>query len=809
VLTLQRSGELAAQILDQVSDLFLACDSEWRLTLVNPRCAEYLAQLGTQGEKLIGRNIWDVVPGVIGSRFQAEAFRAVAQHTEVEFEAFFSPLERWLAARITPVADGVIVSARDVTGWRRTERELARETERLGLVIETQQAVATAGPDVGAVMRVVAERMQALTRAGGAGVFVPDGDELVLCQGCGLGSAWVGLRVGANSHPLGRCYGAKKLLRCDDVGWEPDIDREIAKALQLVSCVALPLSGESGVQAVVAVWSGRARAFDDVHEQTLRLVGGLLAAAIERAQGFAANQLLLSERTAALAALRAGEERFRTLVESLDDVVYRMDREQRCIDIFGRWLEREGFAAEQFLGRTTREIVGAADAPLHERANLRALAGETVSYEWVFQGRRGLRQMQTTLSPLRGAGGEVTGIVGVGRDITQRIEAEQQIRMAQKMEAVGRFAGGVAHDLNNMMMIILGFSDFLLTTLDQADPRRGDADEIRKAAERAMHLTRQLLGLGRQRLVARQVVSLNDVVSGMERMLRPLLGEDIALVTHLADGLGGVEADYGQMEQVVMNLALNARDAMRGGGRLVVRTADVDLAEGQSAQQRGIAIPAGSYVLMTVSDSGHGMSPEVKAHLFEPFFTTKPTTHNSGLGLTTVYGIVVQSGGYIAVESEPQAGTTFRFYFPRVMPEDSDPSRAESLPSPVGGSETILLVEDEDAVRVLASRALASQGYVVLEARNGWEALALAERTAAALDLVLTDVVMPEMGGLELVQRLTLAFPALRVMYMSGYSEADKLQPGIQDSDVPFLPKPFSAESLLLRVRAALDATRR
>jgi CheY-like chemotaxis protein len=212
---------------------------------------------------------------------------------------------------------------------------------------------------------------------------------------------------------------------------------------------------------------------------------------------------------------------------------------------------------------------------------------------------------------------------------------------------------------------------------------------------------------------------------------------------------------------------------------------------------------------MTVSDTGHGMSPEVKAHLFEPFFTTKPATHNSGLGLTTVYGIVAQSGGYIAVESEPLAGTTFRFYLPRVSAEEAGPAGAEPPPSPAGGSETILLVEDEDAVRVLASRALTSQGYAVMEARNGREALALAEQASGVVDLLLTDVVMPEMGGEELVQRLALAFPRLRVMYMSGYTEADKLQPGILDSEIPFLPKPFSAESLLLRVRAALDALSR
>ena len=258
------------------------------------------------------------------------------------------------------------------------------------------------------------------------------------------------------------------------------------------------------------------------------------------------------------------------------------------------------------------------------------------------------------------------------QDLTERRRAEEQIRQAQKMEAVGRLAGGVAHDFNNMTMIIMGFSDFLLSTLERDDPRWADADEIRKAAERAMHLTRQLLGFGRQQLVARQVLSVNEVVSGMERMLRPLLGEDIRLVTRLSAGLGGVEADYGQLEQVVMNLALNARDAMRGGGRLTIETLDVDLPPGYAYRHIGIDIPAGPYVMLVVSDTGQGMTPEVKARLFEPFFTTKPTTQNTGLGLATVYGIVVQSAGYIWVDSEPGKGTAFKICLPRVEGEDDD-----------------------------------------------------------------------------------------------------------------------------------------
>jgi PAS domain S-box-containing protein len=806
VLLLQKvSARVAEEVLDRVNDLFLACDREWRLTLVNARVEDYLRLAGKDPGDLTGRTVWEAIPGIAGSRFQLEAFRAISEQTEVEFEARFAPLDRWFQVRITPTPDGIVACARDVTGSREAERALAREAERLAAVIETQQAVATAGPDLGAVMRVVTERVQALTQADATAILLPDDGGLCICEGSGLALANIGMRIDSEPSLALQCYRTGELLRSDDLASDTRVQRGRMDLLRAYSGILVPLKAQAGVRAVLAIWSTRPHAFNDLHEQTLMLVAGLLSAAMERASAFAANELLLGERTAALSALEGGQERFRTLVESIDDVVFRLDTGQRCVDIWGRWLEREGFRPEQFLGRTTAEIVGSADAHFHQRANLRALAGETVTYEWDLQTRRGSRHMQTSLSPLRGDRGEITGIVGVGRDITQRIEQEQQIRQAQKMEVVGRFAGGVAHDLNNMMMIILGFSDFLLTTLDRNDPRWSDADEIRKAAERAMHLTRQLLGFGRQRVVTRQVLSLNSVVSGMERMLRPLLGEDITLVTRLTPGLGAIEADYGQLEQVVMNLALNARDAMRGGGRLRIQTLNLEWPADQTSERFGVELPEGSYVLLVVSDTGHGMSQEVKAHLFEPFFTTKQATQNTGLGLATIYGIVSQSGGYIWLESEPEQGTTFKVCFPRVASDEISNPDEEVAPEPSGGSETILLVEDEEAVRTLASRVLTGQGYVVLEARHGQEALAIAEQAAGLIDLVLTDVIMPEMGGEELVEQITQKLPNVRIMYMSGYTEADKLQPWIRDSGYPFLQKPFAADSLVLMVREALD----
>ena len=640
VLLIEPPSPGEAGLLDALGDLYLACDHEWRLTLINTRAAEYFRFLGRSRDELLGESVWEVIPGLSGSRFQAEAFRAVVEQAEVEFESFFAPMSRWFSVRLTPAPGGIIACARDVTARYPARSADAR---RVPENVETQEA----------------------------------------------------------------------------------------------------------------------------------------------------------------------HRRFRSLVESIDDVLFQLDPEQRCVNLFGRWLEREGFLPEQFLGRTTREILGPAESPVHERANLRALAGETVTYEWTLPTSRGPRHVLNTLSPLRSPDGTITGIVGVGRDITARIEAEQHVRQAQKMEAVGRFAGGVAHDLNNMVMIIMGFSDFLLTTIQRDDPRWADADEIRKAAERAMQLTRQLLGFSRHRVVARAVLSLNDVVTGMNKMLRPLLGEDMTLATDLAGDLGGVEADYGQMEQVLMNLTLNARDAMGSGGRLGIETRNVDFPEGSAYQHLGIPIPGGSYVMLAVSDTGHGMTAEVKSHLFEPFFTTKPTTQNTGLGLATVYGIVAQSGGYLWVESEPGHGSNFKICFPRALSED--PTGVVDVESPPlsRGTETVLLVEDEEAVRALASRVLTEQGYLVLEASNGREGLAIAEQVGKGIDLVLTDMIMPEMGGQELAARIGRILPDVQVLYISGYSETDKLRRGIRDLPEPLLQKPFSAEYLAATVRQTLDRSPR
>ena len=386
-------------------------------------------------------------------------------------------------------------------------------------------------------------------------------------------------------------------------------------------------------------------------------------------------------------------------------------------------------------------------------------------------------------------------------------ETQGQLEQAQKMDAIGRLAGGVAHDFNNLLTVILGRTDILLTQIKAEDPLRRGIALIQRTAGRAAELTKQLLAFSRKQVLEAVVLDLGVVTTDMKEMLARLIGEDIALVTNLAATLGHVKADRGQIEQVVMNLAINARDAMPQGGQLVVETANADLDD--EYVRRNVGSRPGPHVMLAVSDSGVGIPRELQRHIFEPFFTTKEQGKGTGLGLATVYGIVKQSGGYIEVDSEPGRGTTFRIYLPRVDSASPAAERSPRAAAPTGGTETILLVEDEDGVRELARDILRSSGYTVLEGRNGAEGLLLGERHQGALDLLLTDVVMPRMSGRELAERMVSLRPELSVLYMSGYTDDAVIRHGVLGSDTAFLQKPFTPAALVQRVRETLDQARR
>jgi PAS domain S-box-containing protein len=383
-------------------------------------------------------------------------------------------------------------------------------------------------------------------------------------------------------------------------------------------------------------------------------------------------------------------------------------------------------------------------------------------------------------------------------------QSEELLRQAQKMEAIGNLAGGIAHDFNNLLTIISGCSELLLMRLGQQEPARRYLEEIKKAGDRAAALTHQLLAFSRRQVLIPKALDLNAIVEGMGTMLQRLLGEDIDLAAMLDPALWRVKADPGQLEQIIMNLAVNARDAMPLGGKLTIETANVHLKEPRVRDR--LVMASGRYAMLAVSDTGVGMDAATQARVFEPFFTTKEIGKGTGLGLATVYGIVKQSGGYIFVYSEPGRGATFKVYLPRVE-ETAEAVGKEAAPSPLPrGTETILLVEDEPGVRTLACTALLLQGYTVLEARHGIEALLISHQQAGPIHLLVTDVVMPQMSGREVVKQLVAQRPSLKTLYVSGYAEDAIVHHGVLDPGTFFLQKPFTPETLARKVREVLDA---
>jgi signal transduction histidine kinase/CheY-like chemotaxis protein len=403
----------------------------------------------------------------------------------------------------------------------------------------------------------------------------------------------------------------------------------------------------------------------------------------------------------------------------------------------------------------------------------------------------------------RDESGAITMVRGGFQDIDDRRRLEDQFRQAQKMEAVGRLAGGVAHDFNNLLSVILSYADLSIDTLRSGDPLRADLEEIKRAGTRATDLTRQLLAFSRQQVLSPQVVDLGAVVVAMKPMLSRLLGEGVSLTVLEPDHLGRVLVDPTQVEQVVMNLAVNARDAMPDGGRLMMEASNVSVEEEFLGKPANVA--AGRYVMLAVTDTGMGMTEEVRARIFEPFFTTKESGKGTGLGLATLFGIVQQSGGFVTVYSEPGHGTTFKVYLPRTDRVADESMRAAADASVLGGSETILLVEDEEQVRAVACTILRRRGYNVIEAANGGEALLLANDFPSTIALLLTDVVMPRLSGRRLAEQLATQRPAMKVLFASGYTDDAVLQHGVLESGVPFIQKPFTPVALLRKVREVLD----
>ncbi|PWT99627.1 MAG: hybrid sensor histidine kinase/response regulator [Terriglobia bacterium] len=495
------------------------------------------------------------------------------------------------------------------------------------------------------------------------------------------------------------------------------------------------------------------------------------------------------------------ERRYRLLFQSNPQPMWVFDRDTLAfLAVNNAAVQKYGYTTEEFLGMTIADIRPAEDVPALLQDVGKRTPGLHRDGPWRHRTRDGtIISVEIAAHPIVFEGQNASLVMAA--DVTERQKLEEQFRQAQRLESIGRLAGGIAHDFNNLLTVINGYASVILSELPGGSPLAQRVAEIQGAGQRAAALTQQLLAFSRRQIVQPKVLNVNSVIADVDKMLRRLIGEDIDLVVKLSPDLDNIKVDDGQLQQVIMNLAVNARDAMPQGGSLIIETSNVYLDESYAAKHP--EVHAGAYIMLAVTDSGTGMTPEVQERIFEPFFTTKPPGSGTGLGLATVHGMVRQAGGWIWVYSEPRSGTTFKIYFPRT--EEAVPGRhTDAATSSPRGNETILVVEDQEDVRKLTVAVLEHYGYRVLSAAGGDEAIALANSFMGVIDLLITDVIMPGMSGRELAERL-VADRKLRVLFMSGYTENAIAHRGILDSGLAYIQKPFTPESLAQKVREILE----
>jgi two-component system cell cycle sensor histidine kinase/response regulator CckA len=848
-------------LIDALPDATFVVDREWRFVHLNRRALKVAT---VPLEQLVGRSLWETFPVLLGTAFEALYRDTVVDGVPREAELFVERSNVWYRTSVAPFAGGLLVQYRDVTSRHRMDDELRARAEWRRQLIENLPIGAAYLENGRLNVNRAMERISGYTRhelssldawfealhpgtsnearrryerARDSGFRAPritsfrrkDGEErLVEFTGSLVGDqeVWVVEDVTERLRaeralqqselryrqlleqasdgiviidPSGRFTAANERA-LEMLG----LPRERA-SMTSVTDVLLPEDLTSAPARIRRLESGESL----LSERFLRRAdGSLLAVEISSrrlpdgsVQGIIRD---ISQRRRAEEALRESELALQAVIHATPLAIETMDLEGN-VQIWNP-------AAESMFGWSAEEVVGLPDPTTppdlaEEEAALfdAERAGLEVSGLETRRRRKDGRtiDVQVSSAPLRDAAGEIRGVVSVISDVTERKRLEQQLLQAQKMDAIGRLAGGVAHDFNNLLTAITAYSDLLLSSLDERDPRREEVREIHSAAQRGAGLTRQLLSFSRKQVVQPQVVTTDSVVASLASLMRRLIGEDIELVLRTTTEGACVKVDPGQLEQAVVNLVVNARDAMPKGGRVTLETACIDVTE-PILHPHGFVRP-GAWVVISVADTGCGMTPEVMSHLFEPFFTTKGPGKGTGLGLSTVYGIVKQSGGHVLVESTPAAGSVFRLYFPRERDADVARHASHDTEGRPGGAETVLLVEDEEAVRSAVRRILESAGYRVLCASNGVEALAVADAHGGEVGLLMTDVIMPQMGGRELVERLTTRHRGLKALYISGY-----VGDAVPDREAlgphAYLQKPFTTSVILEKVREVLDS---
>jgi len=737
-----------------MTDLILVLDAEGRYLKIAPTDPTYLYKPSAE---LIGKTLHEVFSTEQADFFLAHIRRALGERRahRVEYSLRIEGAEIWFDGCVSPLSrDSALWIARDITERKRAEEALRENEARYRMLFESNPQP----------------------------MWVFDLETF----------AFLAVNEAAVAH---YGYTREEFLAMTIKNIRPTED-----VPALLQRLATPVTGV----AAAGMWKHRKK---DGSVIDVEITSHQLTFAGKRAELILVNDV--TERMKAEAALREAEEKYRSIFESAVEGIFQSTADGRWISANSALAHMLGYQSPQELMASVTDIEQQLYVDPERRAEyIKRLEerGLVRGFEMRLRCKDGSTICGlTSTRAVRSASGAILYYEGFVEDITERKQLEEQLQHAQKMEAVGMLAGGVAHDFNNLLTAIIGYSDLARLALRADDPLHHYLTEIRTAGDRATALTRQLLAFSRKQVLQPRVLAINSLVTDVSKMLRRLVGEDVELITLLRPEAGLINADPGQIEQVLMNLVVNARDALLQGGKIIIETANVELGKAYADLHSG-AEP-GSYVMLAVSDTGTGMDEATRARIFEPFFTTKEPGKGTGLGLSTVYGIVKQSGGNIWVYSEVGQGTTFKVYLPRVKEDAQEGAAATDYEAPLRGTETILLAEDEEVVRKLVCDVLERCGYHVLEAANGGAALSACESYEGPIHLLITDVVMPGMGGRDLANHLASLRPEMKVLFMSGYTDDAIVHHGILDAGIPFLQKPVSPDEMTRKVREVLDGS--